>query len=219
MIGYIRQAWLVLALAIGFGVALAGVNKELSPRIEANEEKAKAAAALDIFRPQGAAAEKVAVSLWSQDGRTRALEVFRILDANGQMLGWAAPVAGNGYADQIKMIVGLSPDASRLTGMQVLFNNETPGLGNEITNPKFRSQFAGKATYQRIKASKRDGLGPQEIHALSGATVSSQSVCDIILKDLAASGLIYKLCSLNAGPTTAETATQTATQEGASDAR
>lgn len=205
MIGYIRQAWLVLALALGFGVALAGVNSALKPIIDKNEAQAKAVAAVKVV-PGAAKAVKM-----------EQVPAFRVLDADGRLVGWAAPVEGNGYADVIRMVVGLTPDATRLTGLEVLFNNETPGLGNEIVSETFRGQFTatrGLRSYERIKAAKTDSpdnLKGQEIQALSGATVSSQAVCDIILEDLAASGLIYELNKLYQD--------EFKNQEGASDGR
>jgi Na+-transporting NADH:ubiquinone oxidoreductase subunit C len=110
------------------------------------------------------------------------------------------PAEGNGYADVIKLMVGLTAEADELTGAAVLANNETPGLGNLIKNQSFLRQFAGKPSYVQIEAVQGvddpANLGRDEIAALSGATISSQSVADIIFNELTANGLVYELHGL-----------------------
>jgi len=191
MIRYIQQAWLVLALALGFGVALAGVNSWLAPIIAVNEAQARERAAKEVV-PNADAAEEMPITL--ADGE--ALKVYRVTDAGGDLVGWAVPGSGQGYADTIKLIVGVDRKAEMITGIKVLFNNETPGLGNNITRKKFRSQFtpdAHRPVGVELRAIQGGGEGADQIDAVSGATMSSQDVCDIIYKALTRKGLIEKL--------------------------
>jgi electron transport complex protein RnfG len=177
---YIRQGWLVLALALVFGVALAGVNSALSPIIQLNQEKARQTAALEVMPAdlKAVSAEKVSVQA---DGKS--LDAYRVLNAEGVQVGWAIQGEGGGYADMIRLIVGLSPDAAAITGIKVIYNQETPGLGNKITAPQFTGPFQGKSTSVPLspaKNKKLDQLVGGEIQAITGATISSKAVCDII---------------------------------------
>jgi electron transport complex protein RnfG len=69
--------------------------------------------------------------------------------------------------------------------MIVLEQLETPGLGAEIDGEKFVSQFRGLATrppisYVKGKAPEKDN----EVQAITGATISSKAVVDIINKTI-----------------------------------
>ena len=48
---------------------------------------------------------------------------------------------GQGYADTIERLLGLSTDFRSITGLFVLDQKETPGLGNKIITDAWRSQF------------------------------------------------------------------------------
>ncbi|NQU76424.1 MAG: FMN-binding protein [Planctomycetes bacterium] len=200
MIGYVRQASLVLILSLVIGVTLAAVNDKLAPRIKANELQAREDAALEVV-PGAAKAEQVSLKLTSIDSKpkqpiTSEIDVYRVVDENGKQVGWAVPAQGPGYADTIKLTVGLTPDAKRITDFKVIYNQETPGLGNKITGKAFRSHFAGKTTAKELLAVKQTtDLGEDEVQAITGATISSQAVCDIIYKQLAQTGLTEKLAA------------------------
>ncbi len=169
MVGYIRQAWLVLGLALLFGVALAGVDAALKPRILENARVARIAAAQEVV-PGGAAVTEVPALP----------NVLRVDDAQGRLMGWAVEGSGQGYADTIRVLFGLTPDGQALTGLVVLYNQETPGLGNKITEYEWRKQFLGQPTDAELVPVTRHSGQPREIDAVTGATISSQAVCTII---------------------------------------
>ncbi len=200
---YIRQAWLVLLLSLCFGVALAGVNTALSERIAENARLARERAAVEVFTPKGAdpaakkafiaeaTAEEMAVEL---DGVAKT--VYRVTGPKDKLLGWAVPAKGQGYADTIKLVFGVEPDASKLTGVKVIYNQETPGLGNKIVDMQFRDRFVGKPTAAALVAAKKtSGFKPNEIQAITGATISSQAICDIISNQLEQGELTKKLAA------------------------
>jgi len=90
---------------------------------------------------------------------------------------------GNGYQGQIKMLVGVTADFTRFTGMSVLEQVETPGLGAKIAEKSFELQFKNLATKPPIEYIKGKALEKaNEIEAITGATISSRSVVNIINK-------------------------------------
>ena len=56
------------------------------------------------------------------------------------------PAHGQGFADRIDVLIGVNADVSTITGMYVLDQKETPGLGALITEEPFREQFRGVST-------------------------------------------------------------------------
>jgi electron transport complex protein RnfG len=116
------------------------------------------------------------------DKTGREVRVYKALDADGNLKGWVLPAAGQGFADRIELLVGVDAEASTITGLFVLSQKETPGLGDYITEKDFRSLFVNKSTSVPLAVVTGDVSEPNEIEALSGATISSESVADIVNK-------------------------------------
>jgi len=107
--------------------------------------------------------------------------VFRVNDKNGKLLGYAFVAAGNGYQGTIKLMAGIENDLETLVGIEVLESQETPGLGQEIIQPEFKSQFRGlKASPEITYIKNQKPTKPNEIEAITGATVSSSAVVTIL---------------------------------------
>ena len=60
-----------------------------------------------------------------------------VLRKNGAVLGYALPFEGQGYWAQIKGVIGIQPDRKTIIGLAIHQQNETPGLGAEITKVDF----------------------------------------------------------------------------------
>lgn len=198
--GRLGEAWLVLILALVFGATLASVHVGLRDRIEANkraeilrriprlvlgdEVAATAVASIreDILEIPTGEGQRREMRV---DERTLAgMQVFEVLEpASRQRLGWVARGSGQGYADTIEVLVGLAPDLSVITGLYVLSQKETPALGDGITREPFRRRFVGAPTNRLLEVTRIEeeaAANASRILALTAATVSSQSVCDIV---------------------------------------
>ena len=177
---YLVQAWLVIALAVGFGAALAAVQVKLQSMIEDN----KTAETYDkipelVGSLGGKPADKGKTQEFLLPGDRVAYKVF---SADGEHLGWVVRAVGDGFQDRIELLIGLSRDAGKITGLDVLDQKETPGLGSKIKDPPtFRKQFAGKPTDKLLSVKAKDPTNTK-IVPISGATVSSEAVSDIVNK-------------------------------------
>lgn len=186
---FFSQAWLVLLLAICFGAMLAGMQIALGPTIEANkvnetlERVPEMVLGADRARELADRKEAVDVAPLTvgvdKAGKTVRYSVFEA-KTNGQLAGWVAKTAGQGYADKIEMLIGFDPQVEKITGIFVLDQKETPGLGNKIVTDEWRSQFIAKPTGQALAAVKGKARAGNEIDAITGATISSKAVTDII---------------------------------------
>jgi electron transport complex protein RnfG len=67
----------------------------------------------------------------------------------------------------------------------VLESVETPGLGGEIVSRAFKGQFASLEFMPEIECVKGKKEKPNEIEAITGATISSMSVANILNRKLA----------------------------------
>ena len=183
------QAWLVLVLAVGFGVSLAGVQLVLGPVIESNKlnetlEKVPELV-LGKFLAAKMASEDQTLEVVSrqvtvsQPDRTKYYSVYEARYQGG-LKGWVVKTKGQGYADTIELLLGLSPDCRSITGLFVLDQKETPGLGNKIITDAWRSQFVDAPADRSLVVIKTGASRPGEIDAVTGATISSKSVTAMV---------------------------------------
>ena len=172
---YIVQAWLVILLGLCFGGALAAVQATLSGRIEQNK--------LDETRDQIPALVSESRKEASTAVEINGARVFRACTGDRQ-LGWVIPCSGQGFADRIELLVAVDCAVERITGMYVIDQKETPGLGNKIVEADFRGQFAGKSARRDLQVTKTGARTDYEIDAITGATISSEAVCKIINQTL-----------------------------------
>lgn len=185
----IVQAWLVIVLAVCFGGALAGVQLQLGPRIEQNKinETLKAVPELilgsDLAAKMAAENQKLDITPRlvgvEKAGRKTLYKVYAA-SYQGDLRGWVAKTAGQGYADKIELLLGFDPRMDTITGLFVLDQKETPGLGNKIITEKWRRQFIDKEIATPLAAVKSKAQAANEIDAITGATISSKSVVRII---------------------------------------
>ncbi|MBU0551246.1 FMN-binding protein [Myxococcota bacterium] len=187
---YIKQAWLVILLGLLYGAGLAGVQLGLSDQIKDNKRN-ETYAQIPSLVP-GAVSDKVEEVTVTVSGKEK--KVYKIFDGQGAHLGWVLPAVGGGFADAIELLVGVTADFEQITGLFVLSQKETPGLGDFITDDTlFLNQFRGMPLSKPLKVEKMDASAAAgQVQALTGATISSVAVTDAINKAIKAFGKALK---------------------------
>ena len=101
---------------------------------------------------------------------------------------YIVPVYGAGLWGPVWGYVALNDDKDTVFGVYFNHAGETPGLGAEITTPKFQAPFVGKKVLENgevglsvVKAGKV-AKPDYEVDGISGGTITSQGV-DAMLKD------------------------------------
>lgn len=98
--------------------------------------------------------------------------------------------------------ISLNDDKNTIFGADFSHAGETPGLGAEITNQAFSSQFAGKKIFQTgdfksvavVKPGK-SAIGQDYVDGISGGTITSQGVDKMLFDSLG--GYVKFLTSQN----------------------
>ena len=168
---FFKQGWLVLVLAIVFGVGLAAVDRALGPKIAQNQKNETYGEITNLV--PGAVADK------TKEVPIGAQTVLKIFNAQGKHIGWVITATGMGYADAIKALIGLDAQAKTITGIFILDQKETPGLGSKIAT-SWNVQFDGKNVFPPLAVVKTKPTKKNEIQAISGATISSTSLTNIV---------------------------------------
>ena len=112
-------------------------------------------------------------------------DVLKATDKNGNLIGYVfSATSPSGYGGDVKVAIGVSAKTNKLTGFTVLSHSETAGLGAKATEDDFKSQFIGKSA-NGINYTKNGASSDNEIDALSGATITSNAVCEAVDSALA----------------------------------
>jgi Na+-transporting NADH:ubiquinone oxidoreductase subunit C len=86
---------------------------------------------------------------------------------------------GPGLWGTISIMVGFEDDLKTLSGVSIVSQNETPGLGARIEEKWFTAQFSGKQGPFRL-VEEGTASSPDEIDAITGATRTSESFRNIM---------------------------------------
>ena len=117
--------------------------------------------------------------------------VYAGYDDQGDLVGLAIEASGIGFADVIKILYGYDPNAQKVIGFYVLESKETPGLGDKIEKDEvFLENFKALdvTLVEDLTALKNEVItvkkgakeNPWEIDAITGATISSRAIGDIL---------------------------------------
>ena len=177
---FIQQSWLLIVSAFMFGLLIAVTNAALIDRINANNAS-KVTDKLQSLMPSAKEFPKQeSITIKSQQQSDVDVEIYKGV-SEGNCQGWAFNATGAGFADKITVIVVVDESFEKMIGFSVLASNETPGFGDRITGSFYRDQFVGAPTdkLNLTKTGDPDKID-SDIVAISGATISSEAVVDII---------------------------------------
>ena len=102
-------------------------------------------------------------------------EIYEAKDASGNTVGYTLKVLPSGYGGTIELMVGIDSAKGQVSGINVVSNSETAGLGAKATDPEFSDQYKGKPL-EELSVLKNGTPGDTEIKAISGATITSTAV-------------------------------------------
>ena len=157
------------------GGALVGIYRYSQPLIEANKKRETRKAIFTVL------SQTKNYETIIKNGR----KIYKGFDASGNLTGYAFIGEGGGYQGEIEVMIGMNPQLTETKGIEILESVETPGLGAKITSNWFKNQFKKLNVLPFINLIK--GKKPEEsnqIQAITGATISSRAVVDILNKTI-----------------------------------
>lgn len=99
-------------------------------------------------------------------------------DTAGRTVGYAIITSEKGYGGPIEVMTGITKD-NKISGIIILSQNETPGLGANATKEDFRDQYKTDIPSGGFEVSKSKSK-PGEIQAMTGATITSKAVTEAV---------------------------------------
>ena len=117
-------------------------------------------------------------------------EVFLARKDNGELSRIILPVRGYGLWSTLYGFMALEADGKTIAGLGFYQHGETPGLGGEVDNPKWKALWEGKKLYDEdgdiaievVKGSVDSGTPNAEnkVDGLAGATLTSKGVSNLV---------------------------------------
>ncbi|MDH5760705.1 MAG: FMN-binding protein [Gemmatimonadota bacterium] len=175
------------------GLAIVLVFQWAQPRIEIYQAKVLAEAVTEVLggpeRYETIFLEDGAFTAAPRGDTASMDRVYVGYGADGGAVGIAVAAAEPGFQDVIRVLFGYDPATGNVLGMKVLESKETPGLGDKIEKDSvFVAAFSGVASpIVGVKKGQGSGLDA-EVVMITGATISSRAVIDIINHRLEAIG-------------------------------
>ncbi|WP_110600162.1 MULTISPECIES: Na(+)-translocating NADH-quinone reductase subunit C [Salinicola] len=97
------------------------------------------------------------------------------------------PIRGQGLWGLMEGFLSVRGDGNTIVGLSYYDQSETPGLGGEVDNPRWKAKWDGKKIYEgddfqdpQIQLVKGGASGEYEVDALSGASLTSRGVTNML---------------------------------------
>ncbi|UHD46472.1 NADH:ubiquinone reductase (Na(+)-transporting) subunit C [Aureimonas altamirensis] len=131
--------------------------------------------------------------------------VHVLTEPDGAIALVVLPVRGTGYQSTIRAYLALEGDLSTVAAFTVYEQGETAGLGSRVAERAWQAQWPGKEIFAdgsvAFDVVPSGASGPYEVDGISGATVTSYAVADMLLFWMGERGFGPFLEILKAGDT------------------
>jgi len=161
---------IVVSAALGF--TYTGTKAAIDERARIDAENARKEVFADAEKFEEV--DNIADIAQGKTGLEAVTEAFKAIKGS-ETVGYVFTTTGKGYGGTIKIAVGIDT-TGKITGMKIVEHSETPGLGSKAGEEPFNSQFTGIAPQEPLKVVKNGKTKPEEIDAISGATITSKAV-------------------------------------------
>ena len=167
---------------------------------------------VDVYDPIRAASDSsVSMVLSSEEdiatlGRRENISLVFIKTIEGGIDKVVIPVRGFGLWGTLYGYLALENDLSTIAGLGFYQHKETPGLGGEVDNPKWKQGWQGVQLYDdvgqpavdlvKLRSPANSNAARYEVDALSGATFTTRGVKNLVnfwAGDLGFRPYLYKL--------------------------
>lgn len=169
---------------------------------------------VDTFDPVKAVGDSSITETLSSDEdiaglkrREKYTEVYLVRDNAGEIKTLILPIRGYGLWSTLWGFVALESDFNTIVGLGFYSHAETPGLGGEVDNPAWKAQWPGKKVanangellIEVTKGGKADPNSEYQVDGLSGATLTTIGVSNLVRFWLGENGFEPLINNLKAG--------------------
>ena len=116
------------------------------------------------------------------------IKIYHV-EKDGKLDMLVLPISGKGLWGTLYGYLAISSDTNTIRGITYYNHKETPGLGGEVDNPTWKSYWPDRKIYDEsgdvaihvIKgAAESPETDPHKVNGLSGATITSRGVTNML---------------------------------------
>ncbi len=170
----LNMVLVLVGVALIMGGILAGVNHITEGPIAEQAEQMLANGIKEVMGGEKLTVTSTETIKQEIDGKEVTFTIHRTQDGRKHDLGAAVETSALGFSDNIKVLVGFSPEGEIL-GYTILQSSETPGLGAKADKWFQKGQkgdIIGKNPKDKDLTVKKDG---GEIDAITASTITSRA--------------------------------------------
>jgi Na+-transporting NADH:ubiquinone oxidoreductase subunit C len=115
-------------------------------------------------------------------------QIYRVVQ-DGRLQSVIIPISGKGLWSTLYGFLALDADLRTIAGITFYDHGETPGLGGEVDNPRWKARWKGRLAFDdrdrpaiRVKKGMAGSpeADPYEVDGLAGATITSRGVGNLV---------------------------------------
>lgn len=167
------SAFLLLVAGIA-GAGLSYVNRLASPLIEKQILQIKLDGFKEVYPQSGTIENESATYL--KTGADPALKEVNIVYQDGKPAGVIYAVETKGYSGVIGILAGFDIASRKLTGIKVLKQTETPGLGAKAKERFFQDRYKDKSAAIPLEVVKTAPVRENQIQAITASTITTKAI-------------------------------------------
>jgi Na+-transporting NADH:ubiquinone oxidoreductase subunit C len=185
--GTIYTIIFIFIVSVAFVFLLSLTNVATIERVELNEELARQTAVLTAMGIEAESADEIQERYADIAADQDAVYYAGYVDGE---LVYARQFAGPGLWGTISGVLAVNGDITEIVGLEIVSDNETPGLGGRINEPWFKDQFRGERVGAgTIEVGQTPGEGDSDtsngvVDGVTGATRTSDSMEAIVNREL-----------------------------------
>jgi Na+-transporting NADH:ubiquinone oxidoreductase subunit C len=133
-------------------------------------------------------------------------KIYLLKDEDSQLEKIILPIRGYGLWGTLYGYIAIDKDLNTIRGLEFYEHKETPGLGAEVDNPKWKALWDGKKIYKdgeieiaviKGKVDQSNKMADYQVDGLSGATLTSRGVTNMLAFWFSESGYRETLNKIN----------------------
>ena len=133
-------------------------------------------------------------------------KIYLLKDEDSQLEKIILPIRGYGLWGTLYGYIAIDKDLNTIRGLEFYEHKETPGLGAEVDNPKWKALWDGNKIYKdgeieiaviKGKVDQTNKMADYQVDGLSGATLTSRGVTNMLAFWFSESGYRETLNKIN----------------------
>ena len=133
-------------------------------------------------------------------------KIYLLKDSSEELEKIILPIRGYGLWGTLYGYIAIDSDLNTIRGLEFYAHKETPGLGAEVDNPKWKALWDGKSIYKddqveieviKGKVDPLNKMATYQVDGLSGATLTSRGVTNMLVYWFGESGYKETLKKIN----------------------